>query len=111
MLPKDLLQAIKSGNVKKFYKSTIWRHKRKTTLKRDNFECQMCRKEGKVNSGEDGRGKGLVVHHKKHLKKRPDLALADSNLITVCESHHNKLHPEKAFQSKEKQDPITPERW
>jgi len=106
MLPKDLLQAIKSGNVKKFYKSTIWRHKRKTILKRDNFECQRCKEEGTFALAE-------VVHHIKHLREYPELALDDENLLSVCGACHNILHPEKNFKANQvnKKEPITPERW
>ena len=105
-----LIKLIKE-DVSKFYNSTAWKRMREEILRRDNYECQLCREEGRVNAGEDGKGKSLVVHHQKHLRDRPDLALEESNLITVCESHHNKLHPEKAFKSKEKEEPITPERW
>ena len=106
MLPKDLLQAIKFGNVKKFYKSTIWRHKRKTILKRDNFECQRCKEKGMFALAE-------VVHHIKHLREYPELALDDENLLSVCGACHNILHPEKNFKANQvnKKEPITPERW
>ena len=115
MVPKYLLKAIENGDVSKFYKSAIWGHKRQEVLKRDNYECQRCKKEKKVNTGDDGHGKGLVIHHKKHLKEFPSLALKKENLITICESHHNQLHPEKfeKFRSnwKERDEPITEERW
>ena len=82
---KDL---IAKGNVSDFYNSWLWRKKRKQILQRDNNECQICKSKGRYS-------KGTTVHHIKHLKARPDLALTDSNLLTVCDTCHNDLHPEK----------------
>lgn len=108
MLPKDLLQAIEFGNVRKFYKSAIWRHKRKEILKRDNYECQRCKEKGTFSLAE-------VVHHIKHLRDYPEFALADDNLKCLCSACHNEVHPEKfeKFKSnwKERNEPITKERW
>ncbi|MGP4107387.1 HNH endonuclease [Virgibacillus sp. L01] len=36
-----------------------------------------------------------TVHHIKHLKEYPELELVMDNLVSVCASCHNKLHPEK----------------
>lgn len=89
----------------KFYKTTAWRNKRLKILKRDNYECQECKREG-------GFSKGNIVHHIKHLENRPDLALESNNLVTVCEACHNKLHPEKLIKPEViKKASITPERW
>jgi 5-methylcytosine-specific restriction protein A len=71
-----------------FYKTMAWLNKRAEVLERDNYECQMCKAEGRY-------GRGNVVHHIKHLTHRPDLALEDDNLVTLCERCHNKVHPEK----------------
>ncbi|MBP9988105.1 MAG: HNH endonuclease [Ruminococcus sp.] len=57
-------------------------------LKKYHFECQECKKNGKVVTAK-------VVHHKKHLRKFPELAFDDDNLEPVCADCHNKLHPEK----------------
>ena len=103
MLPKRLLKAIKAGDVRKFYKSKEWKHKRPVILKRDNYECQRCKDLG-------GYSKAVVVHHIKHLRDHPELALVDSNLSSRCEPCHNIEHPEKGFKH-ERKDPITKERW
>lgn len=88
-----------------FYHTTAWRNKRKEILKRDNYECQLCKEDG-------GYSKGNVVHHIEHLEDRPDLALDSSNLMTVCEACHNKLHPEKLkVYEVDKREYIAPERW
>lgn len=85
---KEIIDALKRGDTKQFYRSEEWINKRKEILKRDNKECQRCKGNGKV-------GKGECVHHIKHLKDRPDLVLADSNLISLCYTCHNEVHPEK----------------
>ena len=57
--------------------------------RRDGYECIECRRYGRHN------GSRLLVHHKKERGERPDLALDQGNLETVCIACHNKMHPEK----------------
>lgn len=85
---KEILEAIKNGDVERFYKSSEWINKRKDIIKRDNRECQMCKAEGRYHKAE-------CVHHIKHLRDRSDLALVDSNLVSLCYTCHNIVHPEK----------------
>lgn len=104
-LTKKLLEAILSGNVHTFYISKIWRRKRKVILKRDNNECQKCKKRG-------GFSPATCVHHIKHLRDRPDLALVDSNLISLCDACHNEEHPEKLERfTKRTKKFINEEKW
>ena len=98
---KKLLQAIKSGREDIFYNSRTWRKKRKQILERDNRECQMCKKEGKVSKAD-------TVHHIKKLKDYPELGMTDENLISVCFNCHNILH--ERFGEQEPRINI-PERW
>lgn len=99
------MEHIKAGNTKKFYKSTAWKHKRKQVLERDNWECQKCKDEG-------GYSRATTVHHIKHLTDRPDLALTDSNLVSLCSACHNEEHPEKLKAVEiNKREHITVERW
>ncbi len=72
-----------------FYNSKKWKRKSRAVLKRDGYLCQRCLRYGR-------RTEAAVVHHIKHLKDFPELALADSNLTSLCGSCHNKQHPEKA---------------
>jgi 5-methylcytosine-specific restriction endonuclease McrA len=76
------------GWTKKFYVSAVWLHKRDEILERDNHECQKHKRRG-------GFAKATCVHHKQHLKNRPDLALTDSNLESLCYPCHDEEHPEK----------------
>jgi 5-methylcytosine-specific restriction enzyme A len=71
-----------------FYNSKRWKNKRKYILQRDGYLCQECKKYGKNTEAK-------IVHHILEIDERPDLALVNSNLVTVCSSCHNKLHPEK----------------
>jgi len=74
--------------VNPFYKSKAWQAKRKAILRRDGYMCVECRKYGR-------RRDATVVHHILELEEHPELALNDKNLISLCDSCHNKMHPEK----------------
>lgn len=71
-----------------FYRSGRWKRKRKMILRRDGYQCQDCKRYGRQRPAS-------VVHHIEHLEERPDLALDSKNLVSLCESCHNKRHPEK----------------
>ena len=71
-----------------FYKSVKWEMKRKSILRRDGYLCRNCRRYGRTREA-------TTVHHIKHLDEHPELALVDSNLISLCADCHNKAHPEK----------------
>ena len=108
-LYQKLLELIRKGEQYKFYCWRVWRRKRQDVLKLDHYECQMCR---------DITRKDLHVHHVHHLEDRPDLALdiydedGKRNLITLCRSCHDKVHPEKHKNWKEYEPKYTnEERW
>ena len=86
----------KGGTMEDFYKTTKWIRKRSHILRRDGYQCQECRKYGRMTPA-------VYVHHIQHLEDRPDLALVDSNLESVCMACHNKLHPEKGTKSRRMQ--------
>ncbi len=102
---EQVLELMRAG---KFYESPAWRRTRRVALKRDNHECQDCKEQG-------GYSKATDVHHIKHLKDRPDLALELSNLRSLCGACHNRQHPErfeKFFKEQaEKKKPVTEEWW
>lgn len=102
MIPLNLKEA------KQFYKSNAWRVKRASILQRDNFECQRCKKMGKVTPAN-------TVHHIKHLRDAPEHALVDSNLISLCAACHNNVHNEKQIKIKrrneERKEKIHDEKW
>ena len=86
---------------KAFYHTTRWKHKRKDILKRDHYSCCMCRQKGKYT-------RATTVHHVKHLKDAPEMALTDDNLISLCGDCHEEMHPEK---HKRKKGYENDERW
>lgn len=58
------------------------------------------------------------MHHVKHLKDRPDLALSiwdsetgERQLETLCKFCHEEEHPESLRQFKPMATPLTLERW
>lgn|SRR5690625_1791911 len=94
---------------KNFYLSREWRKLRELALSRDNYECQDCKKEGKVTTRQD---MVLEVHHIVELEKEPKLALELNNLKTLCKLCHNKAHG-RVFTGgkKEKKDKWQDEKW
>lgn len=89
----------KGKPVNRFYLSTAWKHKRLEILERDNYECVMCREEGKVTTSKDAI---LEIDHIKELDDYPELALENSNLRTLCRKCHNKRHNRFGFKPVQK---------
>lgn len=106
----ELSAYIDKGKAENFYTWADWAKVRKEVLKFDNFECQMCKQNRRHRKAE-------VVHHVKHLKDRPDLALSiwdgnDRQLISLCRECHEKVHPERIEKYKRKnKSAVTNERW
>ena len=100
---KKLLEYIKKGYYYLFYRSREWLAKRAEILKRDNYECQRCKSLGLFSAAD-------CVHHIKHLKDHPELALKDDNLISLCNACHNIEHPEKLKKVESKRF-TNEERW
>jgi 5-methylcytosine-specific restriction protein A len=103
-LAQWILSLVQHNNIKAFYNSGLWLSKRKEALKRDNNECQKCKARGLV-------AKADCVHHKKHVKQYPSLALELDNLISLCNSCHDEEHPEKLIKRKSNRSFINEERW
>lgn len=75
-----------------FYLSGVWKQKRESILRRDGYMCRECRRFGRAREA-------TTVHHIKHLDEYPELALDDSNLISLCDACHAKFHPEKGIKA------------
>lgn len=89
--------------INKFYKTYKWKMKRKEILERDNYECQHCKAEGLYS-------KAQCVHHIKELKYNPLLAFDNDNLISLCNTCHNKIH-DKGFNCINHKKIQIEERW
>ena len=103
---------VKDNTPKRFYKSYDWQLRRAEVLALDKWECQMCKAKGKYS-------KAVIVHHIKHLKDRPDLAMQiydgeQRQLISLCRACHEECHPErlkKHYRGKQKKPHPIDERW
>lgn len=106
---EQIKQLIAQKNKIKFYKESYWRnYLAPKILKRDCYECQECKKEGKVTIKQQG--KKLDIHHIKELEEFPELAYVESNLETVCVYHHNILDEKNIKQTSSKKF-INDEKW
>lgn len=82
---KWLRKLIDDNRMIPFYKSKEWRKIRLEALKRDNYECQECKRKGKYSRAQN-------VHHIKEVKLYPEKALELNNLESICIVCHNKEH-------------------
>lgn len=107
---RDLIDA---GEEQRFYSWKVWeRLSARVRTRIDNSECQKCKASGKYSPAE-------IVHHVKHLRDRPDLALSiydpdtgERQLISLCRPCHELEHPERMRLAKgAPAKPVTEERW
>lgn len=80
--------------VKPFYRTAAWRRVRQLALIRDGAMCCECMRRMRDGSGTRVR-RATMVHHIIPIDQRPDLALDLDNLESLCDSCHNREHPEK----------------
>lgn len=71
------------------YNSTQWRATRERALRRDRYQCRICRRYGRNREAQE-------VHHIIPVESAPDRAFDLENLVSLCHACHNKQHPEKA---------------
>lgn len=90
-----LLGQISQGNVREFYKSSIWANVRVNVLREQNYECQRCKQRGIYK-------KATVVHHKKYLRQYPYLAIQKDNLEALCDECHYAEHHTQELLNTEK---------
>lgn len=108
----ELRAMLEDGTSNRFYDWTEWKHVRREVLILDHNECQLCRLRHRV-------GPADLVHHVRHLKDRPDLALSifdpdtgQRQLLSVCRACHELQHPERMRRSGAVVvPPLTEERW
>lgn len=70
MTTEQIKKLIAAGRTDIFYNSRTWRNKAKNIKAAQNNECQFCKARGKV-------GPADLVHHVRHLRQYPELALSD----------------------------------
>ena len=106
---RQLNGLLAAGQEHGFYCWRSWQRLRKEVLRMDHYECQVCRRAGRHS-------KAVIVHHVKHLRDRPDLAMSvwdgeQRQLESVCKACHEALHPERLTRFEPSVVPLTPERW
>ena len=108
---ETLRRLIDSGEEARFYSWGAWLRTREQVLRLDRFECQACKARGRYS-------RAVIVHHVKHLRERPDLALSvtdpdtgERQLVSLCKACHEAEHPEGLRQCAPAAPPITAERW
>lgn len=106
-----LTAMLATGRENVWYNSGDWAAVKSAVKKIDHYDCLICKAMGR-------RRAARIVHHVKHLRDRPDLALSiydpDTGvrqLISVCKDCHEMLHPEAQRQYRPHAAPVTPERW
>lgn len=67
------------------YKSKRWERTRKAILRRDKYQCQECKRYGKLREGSH-------VHHIFPAEHYDEYQFQAWNLITLCQACHNKMH-------------------
>lgn len=108
----QLQTMLEEGTASRFYDWPEWARARDLALATDHHECQICRSRGRYHAA-------VLVHHVKHLKDRPDLALSvfdeatgERQLLSVCRPCHEALHPERMRRREFiPAPPVTQERW
>lgn len=107
---RDLIDA---GEEQRFYSWKSWeRLSARVRTRLDNSECQKCKARGKYS-------RAVLVHHVKHLRDRPDLALSvydpetgERQLLSLCRACHEMEHPERMRPARgPAASPLTEERW
>lgn len=106
-----LTALLAAGRENVWYNSSDWGTVREAVKQMDHCECLVCKAMGRHSPAR-------VVHHVKHLRDRPDLALSiydpdtgARQLISVCKDCHERLHPESQRQYWPHFSPLTAERW
>lgn len=107
---QELQAMLDSGAEHGFYLWAEWKKQRSEVLRLDNWECQICKHKHHRHR------RAVIVHHVKHLRDRPDLALSiwdgeERQLVSVCKQCHEDEHPESLRVPAPQAKPLTEERW
>ena len=82
-----------------FYRTKEWKALRRVALDRDGGMCCDCMEKFKAGLIKKPR-RADMVHHIKSREDYPELALVLSNLRSLCDTCHNRRHPEKGRRAK-----------
>lgn len=110
---RQLSALIAVGKEASFYDWPEWDERRREVFAMDHNECVRCRDlRHRVRRAQ-------LVHHVKHLRDRPDLALSvvdpdtgERQLVSLCRPCHEDVHPERGWRRESPaRAPLTAERW
>ena len=114
MTPEKLARLtamLAAGRENVWYNSGDWAAVKAAVKRIDHNDCLICKAMGRRRAAH-------IVHHVRHLRDRPDLALSiydpdtgERQLICVCKQCHEMLHPESQRQYRPSKPPVTAERW
>ena len=106
-----LTALLAAGRENVWYNSGDWAAVKAAVKQIDHNDCLICKAMGRRRAAH-------IVHHVRHLRDRPDLALSiydpdtgERQLICVCKQCHELLHPESQRQYRPSKPPVTAERW
>lgn len=68
-----------------FYNTTRWRNLRSRILRRDNYQCQLAKRWGKIRPAE-------TVHHIFPRDEFPEYQWEPWNLISISREAHENIH-------------------
>ena len=71
------------------YRTSRWQTVRSMVISRDNGLCQECKRRGVIT-------RGRVVHHIVEAREDINLFWELDNLEVICDSCHNREHPERS---------------
>lgn len=66
---------------RKMLNDVRWSQRRREIMRRDGFRCRRCGAKGRLN-----------VHHRHYVYGRQPWQYPDSNLVTLCERCHRRVH-------------------
>ncbi len=89
---------IRNKEIDRFRNTQLWQNKREYIKKRDKYLCQACLNNLKGTMKKINNEK-LSVHHIKPLRTHYELRLTDSNLITLCDFHHEQAEDGRLSES------------
>ena len=103
---------IEAGEEERFYSWQAWKRMSAIVRTLDHSECTRCKARGRY-------APAVIVHHVKHLRDRPDLALSifdpdtkERQLVSLCRACHEEQHPERLAPAwTPKKEALTAERW
>lgn len=79
---------VRNKPVDRFRYTSAWQQKREAIKQRDNYLCQLCVRRMFDYGSRCLNTENLSVHHAIKLEENYDKRLDDSNLITLCDTHH-----------------------